>query len=195
MSVVLSEPVGDVVAAVGKLRADDGLVTDTGQQLEEIEVLLDAITVLQSAVSDRVAEAAKVGATAEHYGRSPKRWLVEDVLIAGPEAARYVNLANWLSEFPLTRDAFASAGCPRRTRRRSARRCAGSRRNTATRSNRNWSTTRSPPARRTSPRSSKRCSTRSGWTRPPTSAANVATPNAASTSARPCTGNAPSSAR
>ena len=74
MSVVLSEPVGDVVAAVGKLRADDGLVTDTGQQLAEIEVLLDAITVLQSVVSDRLAEAAKVGATAEHYGRSPKRW-------------------------------------------------------------------------------------------------------------------------
>src|SRR5436305_1734639 len=41
MSVVLSEPVGDVVAAVGKLRADDGLVTDTGQQLAEIEALLD----------------------------------------------------------------------------------------------------------------------------------------------------------
>src|SRR5436305_1144867 len=109
MSVVLSEPVGDVVAAVGKLRADDGLVTDTGQQLAEIEALLDTITVLQSAVSDRLAEAAKVGATAEHYGRSPKRWLVEDVLIAGPEAARYVNLANWLAEFPATRAAFAAA--------------------------------------------------------------------------------------
>src|SRR4051812_30793540 len=109
MSVVLSEPVGDVVAAVEKLRADDRLVTDTGQQLAEIEVLLDAITVLQSAVTDRVAEAANVGATAEHYGRSPKRWLVEDVLMAGPEAARYVNLANWLAEFPLTRDAFAAA--------------------------------------------------------------------------------------
>src|SRR3954468_9506791 len=109
MAAVLSEPVGDVVAAAGKLRADDGLVTDTGQQLAEIEVLLDTITVLQSAVTDRIAEATKVGASAEHYGRSPKRWLVEDVLIAGPEAARYVNLANWLSEFPLTRDAFASA--------------------------------------------------------------------------------------
>src|SRR3954452_4592248 len=109
MSVVLSEPVGDVVAAVGKLRADDGLVTDTGQQLEEIEVLLDTITVLQSVVTDRIAEAAKVGATAEQYGRSPKRWLVEDVLMAGPEAARYVNLANWLAEVPLTRDAFATA--------------------------------------------------------------------------------------
>src|SRR4051794_37734921 len=29
--------------------------------------------------------------------------------MAGPEAARYVNLASWLSEFPLTRDAFATA--------------------------------------------------------------------------------------
>ena len=109
MAAVLSSPVADVATAAGKLRADDGLVTDTGQQLEEIEALLDTITVLQSVVSDRIAEAAKVGATAEHYGRSPKRWLVEDVLITGPEAARYVNLANWLAEFPLTRDAFAAA--------------------------------------------------------------------------------------
>src|SRR4051794_32949228 len=109
MSVVLSPPVADVATAAGKLRADDGLVTDTGQQLAEIEVLLDAITVLQSAVTDRLAEAARVGATAEHYGRSPKRWLVEDVLMAGPEAARYVNLANWLAEVPLTRAASASA--------------------------------------------------------------------------------------
>src|SRR4051812_49837112 len=109
MAAVMSAPVTDVAAAAGKLRADDGLVIDTGQQLEEIEVLLDTITVLQSVVTVRLAEAAKVGATGEHYGRSPKRWLVEDVLMAGPEAARYVNLANWLSEFPLTRDAFAAA--------------------------------------------------------------------------------------
>src|SRR3954471_15378437 len=109
MSVVLSPPVADVATAAGKLRADDGLVTDTGQQLAEIEALLDAITVLQSAVSDRLAEAAKVGATAEHYGRSPKRWLVEDVLIAGPEASRYVTLAKWLVDFPLTRQGVGAA--------------------------------------------------------------------------------------
>ena len=29
--------------------------------------------------------------------------------MAGPEASRYVNLAKWLSDFPLTRDAFAAA--------------------------------------------------------------------------------------
>src|SRR4051812_5963315 len=109
MSVVLSPPVADVAGAAGKLRADGGLVTDTGQQLEEIEVLLDAITVLQSAVTDRIAEAGKVGATAEHYGRSPKRWLVEDVLMAGAEASRYVNLARWLTDFPLTREALSTA--------------------------------------------------------------------------------------
>src|SRR4051794_38429228 len=40
MAAVVSAPVADVAAAAGKLRADDGLVTDTGQQLEEIEVLL-----------------------------------------------------------------------------------------------------------------------------------------------------------
>src|SRR3954464_2063153 len=109
MAAVMSAPVTDAAAAAGKLRGDDRLVIDTGQQLEEIEVLLDTITVLQSVVTDRVAEAAKVGASAEQYGRSPKRWLVEDVLMAGAEAARYVNLANWLVEFPLTRDAFAAA--------------------------------------------------------------------------------------
>src|SRR4051794_29669399 len=105
----MSETISDLVAVVDKVRADDRLVTDTGQQLEEIETLLDAITVLQSAVTDRVAEAAKVGATADQCGRSPRRWLVEDVLMAGPEASRYVNLARWLPDFPLTREAFRVA--------------------------------------------------------------------------------------
>src|SRR4051812_4341838 len=109
MSVTLSETVSDVVVAAEKLRADDGLVTDTARQLAEIEAVLDAVTVLQSVLVDRLAEAGKVGAMAEHYGRSPKRWLVEDVLMAGPEASRYVNLTHWLSEFPLTRAAFAAA--------------------------------------------------------------------------------------
>ena len=117
MSAVLSDPMvdpvagplADLVAAVGKVRADDGLVTDTGRQLDEIETLLDTITVLESVVTDRIAEAGKVGATAEQYGRSPRRWLVEDVLMSGPEASRYVNLATWLEDFPLTRDAFANA--------------------------------------------------------------------------------------
>src|SRR3954451_1412295 len=109
MSANLSETVRDVAAAAEKLRADDRLVTDTGQQLEEIETLLDAITVLESVVTDRVAEAAKVGATAEQCGRSPRRWLAEDVLMAGPEASRYVNLAKWLGDFPRTRDAFRVA--------------------------------------------------------------------------------------
>src|SRR3954470_3410734 len=109
MAAVMSAHVTDVAAAAGKLRADDGLVIDTGQQLDEIESLLDTITVLQSAVTDRVAEAAKVGATADQYGRSPRRWLAEDCLMAGPEASRYVNLAKWLADFPLTREAFRTA--------------------------------------------------------------------------------------
>lgn len=106
---MVSGPISDLVAAVDKVRADDRLVTDTGQQLEEIESLLDAITVLESAVTDRIAEATEVGATAEQCGRSPRRWLAEDVLMAGPEAARYVNLAKWLEDFPLTREAFRAA--------------------------------------------------------------------------------------
>src|SRR6476469_7734648 len=106
---MVSNTLTDAVAAVGKLRADDRLITDTGQQLDELEVVFDLITVLQSVATDRIAEATKVGATAEQCGRSPKRWLVEDQYMAGPEAARYVNLAKWLQDFPLTRDAFASA--------------------------------------------------------------------------------------
>src|SRR6476469_6816998 len=106
---MVSNTLTDAVAAVGKLRADDRLITDTGQQLDELEVVFDLITVLQSVATDRIAEATKVGATAEQCGRSPKRWLVEDTLMAGPEASRYVNLAKWLEDFPLTRDAFAAA--------------------------------------------------------------------------------------
>ena len=62
MSVTLSEPVADLVAAVGKLRADDRLVTDTGQQLNNIEATVDAITVLESVMVDQLAEARKAGA-------------------------------------------------------------------------------------------------------------------------------------
>ena len=109
MSVTLCEPVADVVAAVEKLRASDELVTDTGRQLNEIEAIADTITVLESVLVDRLDEAGKVGATAEHYGRGTRRWLTEDQLMAGPEASRYVNLAKWLGDFPLTRDAFGAA--------------------------------------------------------------------------------------
>src|SRR4051794_17600399 len=93
---LMSHTVTGLLAVPDKVRADDRLVADTGQQLEEIESVLDVITVLQSVVTERVREAQLSEATAEHYGRSPKRWLVEDLLMAGPEASRYVNLANWL---------------------------------------------------------------------------------------------------
>src|SRR4051794_9000696 len=105
----LSDTISDLVAVADKLRADDRLVTDSGQQLEEIESVLDVITVLQSVVTERMREAQLSEATAEQYGRSPKRWLVEDVLMAGPEASRYVNLAKWLTDLPLTRGAFRTA--------------------------------------------------------------------------------------
>src|SRR3954447_18539106 len=105
----MSDTISDLVAVAGKVRADDRLVTDSGQQLAEIETVLDVITVLQSVVTDRVREAQLSEATAEQCGRSPKRWLVEDVLMAGPEASRYVNLAKWLTDFPLTREAFSTA--------------------------------------------------------------------------------------
>ena len=68
MARALSEPVSAAAATAEKLRADDRLITDTGQQLEEIESLLDTITVLQSVVTERLAEAGKVGATADTNG-------------------------------------------------------------------------------------------------------------------------------
>jgi hypothetical protein len=109
LALTLSEPVADVVAAVEKLRASDALVTDTARQLNEIEAVLDVITILQSVVTDRVDEARKAEATAEHYGRSPRGWLTEDALMAGPDASRYVSLGKALADFPLVREAFRAA--------------------------------------------------------------------------------------
>ena len=77
MAATVSDPVSDVVAAVDKLRADDRLITNTGMLLGDVEAIADAITMLQSVLVDRLEEGQKVGATAEHHGRSPKRWLVE----------------------------------------------------------------------------------------------------------------------
>src|SRR3954449_10446686 len=109
MAATPSDTISDLVAIADKVRADDRLVTDSGQELEEVESVLDVITVLQSVVTERVRAAQLSEATAEQYARSPKRWLVEDVLMAGPEASRYVNLAKWLPDFPLTREAFRVA--------------------------------------------------------------------------------------
>lgn len=109
MALIVSEPVADAMAAAEKLRVSDGLVTDSGRLLGDVEAIADTITVLESVLVDRLDEAGKVGATAEQYGRSPRRWLVEDLCMAGPEASRYVTLAKWPGEFPLTRAAFAAA--------------------------------------------------------------------------------------
>jgi hypothetical protein len=109
LALSLSEPVADVVAAVEKLRASDALVMDTAQQLNELEALLDVITVVQADVTDRVEEARNTEATGEHYGRSPRAWLTEDQLMAGPEASRYVNVGKALADYPLVADAFRSA--------------------------------------------------------------------------------------
>ena len=46
MSDTISDTISDLVAVADKVRADDRLVADTGQQLEEIESVLDVITVL-----------------------------------------------------------------------------------------------------------------------------------------------------
>src|SRR5947209_16863715 len=105
----LSGAVSAVAAAAEKLRADDRLITDSGMLLGDVEALADTVTVLQSVLVDRIAEARRVGATVEHYGRSPRNWLAEDLLMAGPEASRYVNLAQGLDDFPLVREAFARA--------------------------------------------------------------------------------------
>ncbi|MDQ1705796.1 MAG: hypothetical protein QOF18_2162, partial [Frankiaceae bacterium] len=86
MSAVCSDAVVDVAAAVEKLRADDRLVTSAEMLLGDTEVLLDAITVLQAVVVRRVRAARDVDASVELFGRGMKRWLVEDQLLAGPEA-------------------------------------------------------------------------------------------------------------
>ncbi len=109
MPAICSDPVGDVVAAVGKLRADDRLITSPDMLLGDIEALLDAVTTLQAVVVRRLRAADAVDATTEIHGRSTKSWLVEEERLARPEAATLVRLSRRLQPYPLTSAAYDDA--------------------------------------------------------------------------------------
>jgi hypothetical protein len=106
---ILSEVVADVIAAASKLRADDRLITSPDMLLGDTETLLEAITVLQAVLVRRLRAATAVDATVEICGRSPKRWLVDDQLLAGPEASRLIRLVRRLPAHPLTEAVYDTA--------------------------------------------------------------------------------------
>jgi hypothetical protein len=108
MPAVLSEAVADVVAAVEKLRADDRLITRPEMLLGDVEALLEAAAVLQAVTVRRLREVWAADATSEFYGRSTKRWLVEDQCLPAAEASRLLRLAHRLPLHPATEAAFDS---------------------------------------------------------------------------------------
>ena len=106
MSLVLSEPVADVVAAVDKLRADDRLITDAQQRANHIEALLTAVTGLHGVLVRELRELHHDEACADVLGRSTKNWLVEEQGLSGPEAGRLMRLVRHLPDRPVTEAAF-----------------------------------------------------------------------------------------
>src|SRR3954451_17697469 len=109
MSVVLSEPVGDVVAAVDKLRVDDGLVASPERQLNELEALRDAMTALEAVFVRRLRDARDADAPRVVCGRTEKGWLREELFVSGAETSRYMRCAFRLQAYPLVQAAFDTA--------------------------------------------------------------------------------------
>src|SRR3954452_24775824 len=109
MSVVLSEPVGDVVVAVEKLRADDRLVTSPEQQLNELEALRDAMTALEAVFVRRLRDSRDADAPREVCGRTAKGWLREELFVSGAETSRYMRCVFRLAAYPLVQAAFDTA--------------------------------------------------------------------------------------
>jgi hypothetical protein len=108
MSLVLTAPVVDLVAAADKLRADDPVITEPLMLLGDTEALMEVITKLQAVVVRRVRAADALDAPSELTGRSTRAWLHE-VLLAGPAASRLVRLSRELPEHPATAEAFDAA--------------------------------------------------------------------------------------
>lgn len=108
MGLRVSTAIADVTDAVEKLRADSAVVLDAGTLLGDVEQALGAIHMLQAFVVRRMRAAIEVDATAELTGRSPKRWLAEDQLLASGEAGRLVRLARELPHAPNTEAALDS---------------------------------------------------------------------------------------
>jgi hypothetical protein len=106
VSVVLSGPVVDVVAAVDKLCADDRLITSGDAQLREVEVIVEAGIGVQVAIVERLVDLDAQQVTSELCGRGTRRWLVEDLCLSEAEAGRLTRLARDLPARPLTRQAF-----------------------------------------------------------------------------------------
>ena len=107
MSLVVSDPVRDVVAAVGKLRVDDRLITDPGMLLGDCEALLDSITGLHAVLVRRLRDVTNDGRTVEITGRGTRAWLHEEQLLSGSDASRLMRLATYLPLHPVTEAAFA----------------------------------------------------------------------------------------
>jgi hypothetical protein len=107
---VVSDPVADVVAAAEKLRADDRLIADPAMLLGDVETLADAMTTVYAVLLRRLREAWGVDATAELFGRATKRWLVEDLLLAGADASRLMALLHGLPRYPATQAALDAGG-------------------------------------------------------------------------------------
>jgi hypothetical protein len=106
VSVVLSGPVVDVVAAVDKLCADDRLITSGDAQLREVEAIVEAGIGVQVAIVERLIDLDAQQVTSELCGRGTRRWLVEDLCLSEAEAGRLTRLARDLPARPLTRQAF-----------------------------------------------------------------------------------------
>ena len=102
MPAILSDAVIDVVDAVDKLCADEGVVSDPEMMLGDVEALQDAKSMIDAVLATRLRAAEAVDATTELYGRGTKRWLVEELLISGPEASRLMRLTRDGREHPET---------------------------------------------------------------------------------------------
>ena len=106
MSLVLSDPVADVVATVDKLCVDDRLITDPLMMLGDTEALIGAINGLQSVLVRRLRDAHYDPVAPEITGRSTRSWLIEEQLLPGPEAGRLMRLVRYLPLRPVTEAAF-----------------------------------------------------------------------------------------
>lgn len=106
MPAVRSAAVIDVATAAEKLRADDAVITSGEGMLGDVESIFQTVNVLKAVAVRRLRAAAEVDATVEICGRAPKRWLIEDQQLAGPEASRLTRLVRHLPDYPLTEAAF-----------------------------------------------------------------------------------------
>jgi hypothetical protein len=109
MSVVFSEPVADLVAVAGKLRADDRLVTSPEMQLAEAEAIVDVVTTLQAVLVRRIRDARMANAPEAVCGRTAKGWLREELFLSGSETSRYLRCVFRLGSYPVVAGAFDAA--------------------------------------------------------------------------------------